>query len=244
MLQLHICNAADLTSFSEDSYADFLDQDECARVSRMREPAAVRFLQARFMCKRLLADQLGVSLTQVNFAYTENGKPFLPTAPNLQFSISHCRGAVAVAIASHPIGVDIEDMDRGRKNRAWESPEHFLNAATATAVHSAPSADKAQVFTLLWTLLESQVKLRDSSIVRAARHLRIALERDAQPWRVRTSQDEHGTGVAWLSWSQGGQVVSVAMDSASAETYESAATVEIYRWPERDKMALAMLARG
>lgn len=244
MLQVHICNAADFASFSVDSYADFLDPDECARANRMREPAAVRFLQARFMCKRLLADQLGVSLRQVNFAYTENGKPFLPSAPNLQFSISHCRGAVAVGIASHPIGVDIEDMDRGRKNRAWESPEHFLNAATATAVHSAPSADKAQVFTLLWTLLESQVKLRDSSIVRAARHLRIALERSEQPWQVRASLDEHGTGVAWRSWSQGGQVVSIAMDSESATNHEGAAEVEIYRWPECSQIALAMLARG
>ncbi len=45
--------------------------------------------------------------TYVSIQKNENGKPFLPTIP-LEISISHAFPFVAVALASKPLGIDIE----------------------------------------------------------------------------------------------------------------------------------------
>ena len=43
-------------------------------------------------------------------AVDTQGKPYFPQAPNLHMSLSHTNQGALVAIASHPVGVDIEQI--------------------------------------------------------------------------------------------------------------------------------------
>ena len=51
--------------------------------------------------------EYGIDETPV-FTYDSKGKPLLQGHPDIHFSLSHCRDAVAVAVNDYPIGIDIE----------------------------------------------------------------------------------------------------------------------------------------
>ena len=66
----------------------------------------------------------------IQFSYGENGKPALcPPYGDIFFNMSHCRTAIACAVAPFEVGVDIQDIRRpsaavlkrtGRDMNSWE----------------------------------------------------------------------------------------------------------------------------
>lgn len=73
---------------------------------------------------------------------TQEGKPFFPAHMEVQFSISHCKDGIAVAVSDRPIGIDIESTDR----RALFEPEDGTD------------------FYTWWTRMEAIVKMRGTGI--------------------------------------------------------------------------------
>lgn len=73
---------------------------------------------------------------------TQEGKPFFVAHPEVQFSISHCKEGIAVAVADRPIGIDIESTNR----RALFEPEDGTD------------------FHTWWTRMEALVKMRGTGI--------------------------------------------------------------------------------
>ena len=83
-------------------------------VSEQRREQALRYrhifgqyccLRAWLMLRDLLEHDPG------EWRYNEHGKPFLTgDDKDTFFSISHCRDAIAVAIADQPIGIDVESI--------------------------------------------------------------------------------------------------------------------------------------
>ena len=59
---------------------------------------------AHALLARVLRETYGI--TQPEFIIGPHGKPYLENGPH--FSISHTRGAVALAIGEHNMGLDIE----------------------------------------------------------------------------------------------------------------------------------------
>jgi 4'-phosphopantetheinyl transferase len=77
-------------------------------------------------------------------------------APGLQFSISHAREAVAVAVAREPIGVDLEPL---RELDQLEEMSDLVLAAEERALLSrAPEVFRSRLFLRYWTLKEALLK--------------------------------------------------------------------------------------
>jgi Phosphopantetheinyl transferase len=168
-----------------------LDTQELARLKRCRDSVAVKFLYTRWMVKTELGRRLGIAPRQVSLAYSDNGKPYCPDLPELHFSISHCNSALGVVFAPVNVGMDIEEINRRRTSLTppWADPNAYFGEVTAAQVNAViGDSEKARVFTLLWTLVESQVKYCDSSIMRVSKSLELELDRSQQPWKIDVAQ--------------------------------------------------------
>ena len=136
-------------------------------VSEQRREQALQYKHAfgQYACLKsylilqdLLREHYGIEGDLV-FSYNEHGKPMLKEVSNIHFSISHCKEAIAVAVADRPVGIDVETlrmpsealaekvMDKGEKLRfdISDTPEDF--------------------FTALWTAKEAVMKCRGTGIV-------------------------------------------------------------------------------
>ena len=137
------------------------------RVSEQRRTQALQYkhafgqyacLKSYLLLQDLLREHYGIEGDLV-FSYNEHGKPMLKEVSNIHFSISHCKEAIAVAVADRPVGIDVETlrvpsealvekvMDKGEKLRfdISDTPEDF--------------------FTALWTAKEAVMKCRGTGIV-------------------------------------------------------------------------------
>lgn len=121
-------------------------QSEC----RILEWTAVRVL---------LYDMLD---RQVPILYHDNGAPYLPEYENLDISISHTKGYVAVALAERgEIGIDIEQM--GEKA---ERVRHKF-------VRDDEQADSLVKLLLHWSAKETAFKVLHRNKVDFLKHLRV-----------------------------------------------------------------------
>lgn len=122
-------------------------------VPEWRQEQALRFRHVfgRFCClkswvmlqeiiRHNLAHSEDISRWQVET--TEAGKPYFAEHPEVQFSISHCKEGIAVAVDSHPIGIDIESPTR----KPLFQPENGME------------------FVEWWTRMEAIVKMRGTGI--------------------------------------------------------------------------------
>lgn len=99
-----------------------------------------------------------------NFVFNEHDKPFMQNAlgeriEGVDFSISHCKNAIAVVLSDRPVGVDVESF------RHAEEPllKRTMNPEEQAEVRNA--ADPAEAFTCLWTRKEAVLKLRGTGLV-------------------------------------------------------------------------------
>lgn len=98
-------------------------------------------------------------LFKQDWRYNEYGKPYLAGGP--EFSISHCRAGVAVAIDDKPIGIDIETIRPYKEDLAHK----VMNEEEQKMIDEVPEEEKTIVFTRLWTQKEAVLKLRGTGIV-------------------------------------------------------------------------------
>lgn len=130
-------------------------------VSAQRREQALRFRHTfgRFACLKsylMLAELLSVKGELPDFSYNQYGKPQLA---GVEFSISHCRNAIAVAVNDTPVGIDVECF------RSADSAlvDRTMNSAEAEAVYSAERPE--EMFAMLWTRKEAVLKCRGTGIV-------------------------------------------------------------------------------
>lgn len=138
-------------------------------VSPQRREEALRYVHThgRFCCLRsylMLMELIGavsptLDETTPCFEYNEYGKPFIPNRPDIQFSISHTKNAIAVAISRYPVGLDIEQI----RPQSDALIKKTMNAAEQKQIADSQSPDVT--FTSLWTQKEAVLKLRGTGIV-------------------------------------------------------------------------------
>ncbi len=139
-----------------------LSADERARATSFRfEADRWSFAAAHGGLRVLLASMLDCAPQALRFASAPRGKPHLdgggPRAGALQFSMSHARGCVAVAVARCAVGVDVERRrtmnDMMAVAKTAFAPEEFA-ALTGRLEPSVRSA----LFFRYWTLGEAFIK--------------------------------------------------------------------------------------
>jgi 4'-phosphopantetheinyl transferase len=138
-----------------------LDQDERARAERFHFKEDRRdFIAAHALLRTALTSHFGLPAKDWLFLADANGKPSVePRAgrPEVAFNLSHARGLVAVAVASHgAIGVDVEKIDAGKADFAV-AEAYFAPSEVEMLRRTAP-ADRPMCFFRLWTLKEAYIK--------------------------------------------------------------------------------------
>lgn len=117
----------------------------------------------------LLQEMTGIA--DIRFEYNEHGKPSIIGHPDVHFNMSHCRCAVACAVDSVPVGIDIECTGRYKDSLArytcsdaelaWiEEGEMELRNYGITE----DNGGRDERFTVLWTKKEALLKLIGTGI--------------------------------------------------------------------------------
>ena len=159
--------------YIDDHIWDFDLEESLAAVSAERRHYALRYRHERdqrlcVAAYRLLerALQLEFGITQVPpFINDANGKPRLDSFPDVHFNLSHCDGAVACAVSTSPVGIDVECFDH-------YDPE--VVAATMSDEECAliaVSQQPAVEFARLWTIKESLYKLNGENLAHDLRSM-------------------------------------------------------------------------
>ncbi len=153
-----------------------LSADERQRARRFRRPAAARqFCLGRARLRTILGSYLGRPPQQLRFAYTPNGKPYLPEAPHLTFSLTHAGDLGLLAVTCHRrVGVDVEATTRPVN---WRGLARRCLADVAYRTLGALPDEQQRQATMLWYWVchEAWLKARGEASLR--RLLRIDL-----PW--------------------------------------------------------------
>lgn len=132
-----------------------------------RKEQALRYrqLQGRKECTigyiellRGLRQCFGIHEMQT-FAYNEHGKPYLPSHPDIHFSISHCKEAVGCFLSNRPCGLDIERIRTAKPDLV----RHTMSPQESEEIFTSPFPDI--VFTRLWTQKEAVLKLKGTGLV-------------------------------------------------------------------------------
>jgi 4'-phosphopantetheinyl transferase len=172
-----------------------LSHDEQQRGGRLRHPlAAQRFYLGRAMLRIILGEYLHLPPQHLQFAYTSNGKPYVPEARHIAFSLAHAGEVGLLAIAcQRRVGVDVELTNRPTN---WQHlARRCLPAPAYQAFQALP--DQLQAMSWLWVCHEAFLKARGEASLR--RLLRIDL-----PWHETcTGYASHFTmqdvlGQTWL----------------------------------------------
>ncbi len=110
---------------------------------------------------RALREQWGIA-EQPTFSFGEHGKPYLEGHHGVHFSLSHCRLAVACAVSSRPVGIDVETIRQPHETLL----RHVMSEEEVSTIYAA--ADPALQFTRLWTRKEALLKLRGTGLANAS----------------------------------------------------------------------------
>lgn len=108
------------------------------------------------LLRQLYLEETGRDLPAVRLSQT--GKPYFPNSPYC-FSISHTRRHAACVLGRHPVGIDLEELDRPIRlkiaARILSAPEYSQFAR---------AADQRRAFLTFWVLKEAQLKCRGTGL--------------------------------------------------------------------------------
>ena len=156
-------------------HAHVLSADERARCDAMAASGAAGLRRAAHVLKRqVVGAHLGQAPEAVAFA-PGDGRPVLaPPHHATHVSLSHTAGAVAVAVAERPVGVDIETI--ARTHDAVRLAARYFAPAEARLIGEV--ADAQFEFAWRWTAKEALLKACGLSLTDA---LATSLGDDARP---------------------------------------------------------------
>jgi 4'-phosphopantetheinyl transferase len=153
----------DLDEREATEFSGLLDAGECARANRFAFPhLRTRFIAAHALVRRVLGSYLGIPPGEVEFAYSAQGKPYLPHGGGLRFNLSHSAKMAAVAVARCEVGVDIEDL-RTLPDRMDLARRYFSPAEVEWLEGASPERQTVAFFDC-WTAKEAYLKARGDGL--------------------------------------------------------------------------------
>ncbi|MBX2982653.1 MAG: 4'-phosphopantetheinyl transferase superfamily protein [Flavobacteriales bacterium] len=138
----------------KERYHALLNEEELARAERFRFPKdRNRYILGHGLLRETLGVHLGRSAKDLELLRGEFGKPFLEGHP-VHFNLSDTKDAVLLALSHHPIGADIETMNRHTDHE--RVAEHYFTPTEIASI--ADAADGKRRFLELWTRKEAVLK--------------------------------------------------------------------------------------
>lgn len=167
-VHVHLADLHELGAFAERHYT-LLDAQERERHARFRfAKDQERFLHAHGLLRRILGQYLDHDPALLHFERGAHGKPFLKGFP-LHFNLSDTKDALAIAVARHELGVDLETcartVDHVGVGTHYFTPQEQAGIAQAT--------DGKRHFLELWTRKEAILKASGVGIMDDLKILRV-----------------------------------------------------------------------
>ncbi len=197
----------------------WLSEHETQRLQAMR--AQVRrdsFIAGHWQARQLAAQWLRVDVSRIGLGQHPDGRPQVhldgdPAA--LHLSLSHSGDWLALALASVPVGVDIE---LPRKPRDWLALAQFVCSPSENArLVALPATERSALFHTLWTLKEARGK-RNGEGLRPAQTRALT----AQPCDVNVADA--------MSWTFAEGALALAVDAGTQLTLETPAIGQPSGW--------------
>lgn len=142
-------------------FRQLLSPDEVARGDRFKfSHDQINFICTRGIARCILAKYLGYTPADLQFSYTEKGKPFFAdylNHLNLNFNISHSKNLAVYGITqANLIGVDIEYLRTNLEVLALA--KRFFSAQEYLAISNLSGNTQLNLFFRLWTCKEAYLK--------------------------------------------------------------------------------------
>ena len=139
-------------------YTDKVDKHRQSKITRTQAPAArVRSLLAGYLLQCAVKDALniGKAVLELQYGYSEQGKPYLKDYPQIHFSLSHSGNVVACVVSEQEIGLDVQEHVKVNKRLA----ERFFTEKENILLKAQPDEGAyRELFFRLWSIKESYIK--------------------------------------------------------------------------------------
>jgi 4'-phosphopantetheinyl transferase len=190
--------------------AAVLSRDERARHAALRVEARQReFLAGHALARVTLARYRAVPAADWRFAVGPHGRPEPEPPCGLRFSLTHCDGLVACAVAAGTVGVDAEPL--ARAGQVLRLRARFCSAGELAALRALSPDAQARRALLLWTLKEAHAKALGLGMTLAFRALTFEVAGDEEGVLLRLAGPG---GARWqlAAWEQGGHQLALAVE--------------------------------
>jgi 4'-phosphopantetheinyl transferase len=176
-----------------------LDLRERERSARFRFPEdRARFVLGRGLLRKCLGYYLRQPPETIELAYTDRGRPILPQDGTIQFSVSHARDLVAIALTVQAkVGIDLEYMQPHLD--PLELAARIFSEEDFRAFQALPQGETLRAFFRAWTRKEAYLKARGEGIADGLRQISVPFGPDetasltdardesaARTWRLHT----------------------------------------------------------
>jgi len=136
-----------------------------------------RYCIGRGILRMLLGRYLNEKPQEVEFDYTEYGKPFLKGESRLQFNLSHSHErAVFAFVLDTEIGVDIEKVKEDFE--VLDIAQNFFAPDEIETLEQFPETKRAAGFYRCWTRKESFIKAKGSGLSFSLTSFTVSLDAD------------------------------------------------------------------
>ncbi|MFJ3631555.1 4'-phosphopantetheinyl transferase family protein [Streptomyces sp. NPDC090112] len=192
------------TPLSGPLHESELSEDERARGASFRRPAdALRYRASHVALRRVLAPYAGIAPRDLEFGRSAcpncggpQGRPVLavPGRP-VHFSLSHGAGLVAVAVASAPVGADVQRVPSAA---TVELCTGALHSAERAELARCPQDERRAEFARVWTRKEAYLKGIGTGLCRSSRLDYLGSDPARRPpgWTVHDLAADHRYGAA------------------------------------------------
>lgn len=176
----------ELPQSSIDELAAILSTDETSRANRFhRDSDRAAFIAARGILRTLLGGYLQSHPEQIQFSYSDRGKPFLADR-SLQFNVSHSGGFALYVIADNrSVGIDIESI---RAIEVEQLAQRFFSDREYQQLCKLSEEQQSEAFFTYWTAKEAYLKATGEGLV-GLQQVEILWEEDSLSVQQLTTED-------------------------------------------------------
>lgn len=146
----------DLTESEYEKWFSLMSDAKKARVSRLKPDDKLRTVAGEMLARLGIAEWCGIAPEEIRFSSDEKGKPYAENL-DVHFNISHSGEYVVCAVASSPIGIDIEKI----RDINLKILERICSKRELLYFSEEP---KLNQFFEMWTAKEAQAKLLGDGI--------------------------------------------------------------------------------
>lgn len=154
MAEVCVLALGDLLERDVSPYLPYASAERRESVARFRHASdRSRSLWAELFVRWRLAEAAGVSVSEIEIAHDEKGKPFCQGGA-LSLSISHSGSYIAVAVGREAVGVDVEK----KREAVAAVAKRWFRLEENALLETLSEAERARLFFRLWTLKEAALK--------------------------------------------------------------------------------------